>query len=76
MTPRPDTPLISVIVPAHNCGRYLEECVGSIRNQTYQNWELIIVDDSSTDGTAEIAESLATNDSRITTFHIKVHDVS
>lgn len=44
-----NTPLVSVIVPAHNAADYLGECVDSIRSQTLADWELILVDDASDD---------------------------
>lgn len=48
--PRRGTPLVSVIVPCFNHGRYLRECIDSIRRQTYGHTEIIVVDDASTDG--------------------------
>src|SRR5690349_1726872 len=51
-------PLISVIIPCYNHGRYLIESVESILNQTYKNFEIIIVDDGSTDDTGFIARSM------------------
>lgn len=57
--------LVSVIMPMYNCAAYLEESVRSVVNQTYQNWELLIVDDMSTDGSWEIAKKLAEQDPRI-----------
>lgn len=53
------TPLFSVIVPAYNAGRYLEECLSSVAEQTFRRFELIVVDDGSTDDTAEILENFA-----------------
>jgi glycosyltransferase involved in cell wall biosynthesis len=50
-----DDPLVSIIVPTYNSERTLERCLDSIRNQTYKNIELIVVDNGSTDRTAEIA---------------------
>ncbi len=50
-------PLVSVIIPAYNCDRYLAEAVESILNQTYTSFEVIIIDDGSTDKTAEVAKS-------------------
>lgn len=49
-------PLVSVIVTSFNYVRYIAHCLNSVRRQTYTNWELIIVDDVSTDGTAEILD--------------------
>ena len=47
-------PLISVIMPVHNGEKYIKEAIDSIINQTYKNIELIIIDDCSTDQTADI----------------------
>lgn len=57
--------LISVIVPVYNVEEYLEKCINSIRNQTYNNLEIIIVNDGSTDSCADICKDLATRDHRI-----------
>lgn len=51
-----DKPLISCIVPAYNVGSYLERCINSLINQTYTNFEIIIVNDGSTDSTGEKIE--------------------
>ncbi|HEY0727407.1 MAG TPA: glycosyltransferase family A protein, partial [Pyrinomonadaceae bacterium] len=50
-------PLISVIIPAYNCERFLREAVQSVLDQKYSDLEIIIVDDGSTDGTASVAKS-------------------
>ena len=50
-------PLISIILPAHNAGPYLRECVDSVLAQSWHHWELLLVDNGSTDGTAAIAAS-------------------
>ena len=60
-----DTPLISVIMPAWNAARYLAEAVASVRAQTFADWELLIVDDASTDDTAALCRRLAAGDARI-----------
>ena len=56
---------ISVIVPMHNSSKYLTECIESILNQTYNNFEIIIVDDASTDNSVEIASEIKDNRIRI-----------
>lgn len=63
-------PLISVMMPSHNASRYLEATIGSIQNQTYTNWELLFVDDGSTDDTLAIIRTLASEDSRIRVFSV------
>lgn len=59
------TPLVSVLIPAFNVSRYIEEAVESIRVQTYKNIEIIIIDDCSSDNTFNICEKLSKQDSRI-----------
>jgi glycosyltransferase involved in cell wall biosynthesis len=57
-------PILSVVIPTHG-GRFLSAAVESVRAQTFADWELIIVDDGSTDGTAEVARRLAAEDRRV-----------
>ena len=66
-TRAPDAPpvRISVVMPLYNVARYVEEAVESVRRQTLPDFELICVDDGSTDGTGEILEELARDDGRI-----------
>jgi glycosyltransferase involved in cell wall biosynthesis len=59
------TPLVSVLTPAYNAARYLGECIESVLNQRYHNWEYIIVNNCSTDATLDIAMRYAASDSRI-----------
>ena len=61
--------LVSIITPAYNCAEYIEECIESVLNQTYQNWEMLIVNDKSTDNTQFIVESYAKKDRRIKLFN-------
>ena len=65
----PKTPLISVIMPVYNNERYLPNAVDSVIYQPYDDWELIIINDGSTDKTPEIADSYAKKDKRITVIH-------
>ena len=58
-------PLVSVVLIFLNEERYLEEAVQSVRDQTFADWELILVDDGSTDPSTRIARDLAANDGRI-----------
>ena len=66
-------PLVSVVTPVYNGEEHLRECVESVLRQTYENWELVIVDNCSTDGTGEIAAEYATADDRIRHERHEVH---
>lgn len=68
--------LVSVIVPIYNVERYLEKCIDSILRQTYENLELILVDDGSPDNCPEICDRYAETDSRIKVIHTKNGGVS
>ena len=59
------TPSVSVLMPVHNAGRYLDEAVGSILNQTFTDLELVIVDDGSTDGSLARARAFEEKDGRV-----------
>ncbi|TWF44329.1 teichuronic acid biosynthesis glycosyltransferase TuaG [Chitinophaga polysaccharea] len=58
-------PLISIITPAYNVEKYIGKTIESVLNQSYVNWEMIIIDDHSKDGTWKIASEYASNDERI-----------
>ena len=58
-------PTVSVIIPAYNCAGYLADAVESVRSQTYHDFEVVIVDDGSTDETWEVIERLAGSWSKI-----------
>lgn len=63
--------MVSIVVPVYNAESFLGETVQSVENQTYRNWELLLVDDGSTDQSGKIIDELAEKDSRIRAFHIK-----
>ena len=56
---------ISIIMPAYNCKNYIRQAVDSVKRQTYPDWELLILNDASSDGTGEAAAKLAKEDDRI-----------
>jgi glycosyltransferase involved in cell wall biosynthesis len=64
-----EKPLISVIIPVYNVEDYLHKCLDSIISQTYENLEIIVVNDGSTDNSAQICEEYAKKDSRIKLLH-------
>ena len=61
----------SVIVPVYNAEKYLKKCISSVLKQSYDNWELILVDDGSTDNSSRIIDEYAKVDSRIIAIHQK-----
>lgn len=69
-------PLISIIIPVYNVEKYLEDSIESIRNQTYQNIEIICINDGSTDSSLKILESYARQDSRIRVISQENHGAS
>ena len=62
--------MISIIVPVYNVEKYLRQCVESIKAQAFHDWELILVDDGSTDSSGLICDSFAKTDSRIRVIHL------
>ncbi|MCH4552099.1 glycosyltransferase family 2 protein [Aestuariibaculum lutulentum] len=63
--------MVSIVTPAYNSEKYIIETIQSVLNQTYQNWEWIIVDDGSTDNTVNIVKEFISKDSRIKLFQLK-----
>ena len=57
--------LVSIVMPAYNCEKYVVEAINSILAQTYRNWELLVLDDGSKDNTLRIIEEFSQKDSRI-----------
>lgn len=66
-------PLVSVVTPVYNGEKHLSECIESILAQTYKNWEYVVVNNCSTDSTAEIAENYRSKDNRIRVSNNKEH---
>lgn len=64
-------PGISVIIPVYQAKKYVEKCVESVKNQTFTDWEIIMVDDGCTDGSAQLCDQCAAGDDRIRVFHKK-----
>ena len=62
-------PIISVIVPAYNAEKYLRRCINSILAQTFTDFELLLIDDGSTDKSGEICDEYADKYARIRVFH-------
>lgn len=63
--------LVSILMPAFNVEDYINEAIISIQKQTYQNWELIVIDDGSTDKTLKVIQKFAENDNRIKAYKNK-----
>ena len=61
--------MISVIIPVYNVERYLDKCIESLIAQTYTDYELIVIDDGSTDNSSSLCDKWATKDSRIIVVH-------
>ena len=71
-----EKPLITVVVPIYNVEVYLEQCIRSVLAQTYENFELLLVDDGSKDKSGEIVDRLAQPPRRIVPFHQKNQGVA
>lgn len=69
-------PLISVIVPIYNVEKYVKECIESVLNQSFADYEMILVDDGSPDNCGRICDEYAENDSRVRVIHKKNGGVS
>lgn len=64
-----ESPKVSVVVPVYNAEKYLKECIDSILAQTFTDFELLLIDDGSTDGSGRICDNYAANDIRIRALH-------
>lgn len=73
MSDNRERPVISVVMPAYNAAHYIEQAIRSVQAQTMENWELIVVDDCSTDNTIQLVQKIAVEDDRI---HLLLNDVN
>lgn len=64
-----ENPLISIVLPVYNIRKYLDKCFESLIKQTYQNIEIVFVDDGATDGSGEILDSYVDKDPRVVVYH-------
>lgn len=69
--PPAQQPLVSVVVPVRNGAAHIADCVRSVLTQTYQNWELVVIDNASDDGTSAVAGAVADGDDRV---EIRFHE--
>ena len=68
--------MVSIVVPVYNAEKYLEDCLISLVDQTYENIEIILVDDGSIDDSGRICDYWAEKDDRIIVYHKKNEGVS
>ena len=71
-----NNPKISVIVPVYNVEKYLHKCIDSILVQTFTDFELLLIDDGSTDKSGDICDEYAVKDARVRVFHTENRGVS
>lgn len=62
-------PFISIVVPVYNVEKYINRCIDSVLDQSYANWELLLIDDGSSDNSGKICDSYSMKDNRIRTIH-------
>lgn len=68
--------MVSIIIPVYNLENYIEKCIRSVINQTYNNIQIIVIDDGSTDSTGKICDELGKSDSRVLVIHTSNNGVS
>lgn len=71
-----DSPFFSIIVPVYNASCWLDRCVKSVIEQSYSNWQLILINDGSTDDSGIICDKWAQNNGKISVLHTKNHGVA
>lgn len=65
--------LVSIVTPSYNSSKYIKQTIQSVLSQTYENWELIVVDDCSTDNSVEIIKEFAVNNSKIRLLEFQIN---
>jgi len=65
-------PLVSIITPVYNAERFLSDTIKSVQNQTYKNWEILLIDDCSKDNSAQIIKEFQKYDNRIKYIKLKI----
>ena len=68
-----EKPLVSIITPSFNCEKFIANTILSVQNQSYLNWEMIIVDDCSSDKTVSIIKEISSQDNRIQLFQLETN---
>ncbi|MGR3741570.1 glycosyltransferase family 2 protein [Companilactobacillus sp. DQM5] len=68
-----DEILVSVIIPAYNVNNFIDKTIRTVLAQDYKNFELLVVDDKSTDGTGNLIDNIAKEDNRVKIFHLEKH---
>lgn len=61
--------MVSCIIPVYNTAKYLHRCIDSVLSQTFTDWEMLLIDDGSTDTSGFICDEYAAKDKRIRVFH-------
>ena len=67
-----NTPFFSIVIPTYNRAHIVPETISSVQSQTFSNWELIIIDDGSTDNTKEVVQDIIAKDARVNYFFKKI----
>ena len=68
--PAESPPAISIVLPTHNGSRYLDQSIKSVLDQSFSDWELIVVNDASTDNTRDLVDCWAARDPRVRAIHL------
>ncbi len=73
MNERKHSPLVSVVTPVYNAEKHIASCIESVQNQTYENWEIFLVDDQSSDNSVSIIKQYTEKDARIHLIQLEVN---